>query len=419
MVERKGFSIQLFFLLFAIIISLIMNTLDAKSQQFAESPINTYDTLFVYDTIWVYETVYDTIWIFDTVYVSTTTTPLKKLNPVEVNNIYYSPFYSLTAKTLTARTIYPKKRAIKRNKFYKFRYDQKKKKKESKQKKRSSRYSGKLTFNPTKGKFDPHLFSRGIYSIEAYCGSVFQNTQYSYPVNSENIVDIESAIKDMSGIEYGARLNYNLFQYTLQCGIGISQLNEGFNYIQTNYNVDSTIQSKEISKIIEWTDTLHFIDVDRLIVGDTVWITYCDTYDKLITEDSIYYSHDTTITKTPKSEIVSHYLLEVPLIFSYEWGFAKTAIQFKLGGVNQFHMFSKGETFNSSGMVEDINKNTNFTKYNFAIYTGIGFLYDFSRKVSISFDAYYKYPLRKFSTSNSVILNKQTYGANVSIRYHF
>ena len=246
-----------------------------------------------------------------------------------------------------------------------------------------------------------------------------QNTQYNYPKNSENIDDIQNSIQNLTGIEYGVRLNYNLFQYTLQTGLGMSQLKEKFSYIQTNYNVDSTQTIELISNTVEWTDTIQFLDIDKLLQGDTVWITHYHTFDTLLVEDSIYYNYDTTTTHTPTSEINSHYLLEIPIIFSHEWGFSKTAIQIKVGGVNQIHLFSKGKSFSNSGSVEDINQTMNFTKYNFALYGGIGFVYDISRQISFTLDAFYKYPLRKFSTSYGTILNKQTYGANIAIRYRF
>ncbi len=419
MVKKRSFSKYLKFLLFTLVILQMVISVNLNGQQIYQNSNITNDTLFVYDTVWVYEAVYDTIWVFDTIYIASIFKPLEKLKPIEVSQINYSTNYSLTAKTLTSITLQRRKYVHRQIKNNKFNFNLKQKKNKSKKKRHSTRYAGKLTLNPTKGKFDPRLFSRGIFSTEAFVGTVLQNTQYAYPTNSENLIDIEKAIENMSGIEYGARINYNLFQYTLQCGIGISQLKESFNYIQTDFDVYSTQQSTEISYMMQWTDTLRFYDIDQLIGGDTTWITYYDTYDTLIIEDSIFYNYDTTFTQTQKSEINSHYLLEIPLIFSYEWGFAKTAIQLKLGGVNQFHMFSKGKAFSGTGMVEDINQTTNFTKYNFAVYGGIGFLFDFSQKVSIAIDAYYKYPLKKYSTSNSAVLNKQTYGINAAIRYHF
>ncbi len=379
--------------------------------------LNTYeDTVYIYDTVWVYEAVYDTIWVYDTIYMATALKQLNKMKPIEVKQIYYSPF-QYRILSLSEITNFKKQKPIKRNKLHKLRYDLKQKKKEPKRKKHSVNYDPKLTLNPNKGKFDLHVLSRGVYSLEAYSGPVFHNTQYSNIANAESITRLNNSIMPLTGIEYGLLVNYNVFQYTVQTGVGLSQLRNEFYYTQININVDSTEYSKTISHIVTRTDTLNFLDIDALLNGDTTWVTYYDTYDTLIIEDSLYYTYDTSRTEQQETEINTHAFLEIPIIFSYEWAFSKIAFQLKLGGVNQIHLLSKGKSYSNTGNIEDINEVMNFTKYNFALYGGIGVVYNLKRQFGFGLNIYYKYPLRKYSTSYSEIINKQSYGINISLRY--
>ncbi len=405
-----------FFLLVILLNLLLTNSFNTKGQQITNDLEIINDTVIVYDTVWEYETVYDTVWIIDTVFVDNIVNNLKKMTPKKINYLIFSPKYSLEAeKTPITRTYKRKNRPAKRSKYYKFRYDLKHKNRTANNnKKRKSKSVTSVTLNPFKGKFDPRVFSRGIYSIDGYYGFIFQNTQYS---GHEDIINFISSYTDLNGNEYGIRLNYNLFQYGVQTGIGILNLKENFDYIKTNYLIDSTKQTETISYTKTVTDTIMFIDIDKLLEGDTVWVEYYDTYDTLIIEDSIYYTYDTTTVNQEKSDIISHQLFEIPLIFTYDWAFGKTTIQLKLGGVNQFHLFSKGEIKSIDGNIGQVDKIITFTKYNFALYGGIGFLYDITNRWAVAADAYYKYPLRTFAETKGVVFIKQTFGINFSVKF--
>jgi hypothetical protein len=391
--------------------------LNIKGQQITNDSEIINDTVIVYDTVWEYEIVYDTVWIIDTVVVDDVIIDsFDKIIPKKINYLLFSAGYSLDAeKKIITETYKRKTKPVKRSKYYKFRYDLKHKKKTtSNSKKRKTQTVTSVTLNPFKGKFDSRVFSRGIYSIDGYYGFISQSTQYS---GHEDIVNFISSYTDMNGYEYGIKLNYNLFQYGIQTGMGIMNLKEKFDYIKTDYLVDSTKQSETISYTKTVTDTIMFIDIDKLLDGDTVWIEYYDTYDTVIVEDSVYYSYDTTVVNQEKSNIISHQLFEIPLIFTYDWSFGKTTIQLKLGGVNQFHLFSKGKIKSIDGTIDQVDKIITFTKYNFALYGGIGFLYDITNRWAVATDIYYKYPLCSFAETEGIIFTKQTFGINFSIKF--
>jgi hypothetical protein len=376
-----------------------------------------YDTIFVYDTIWTHETIYDTVWVYDTIFIDEIKERIEKLTSIEVSTIDIKPmekYLHLVPPTLLVVAPIIKSnrlnQPIKPSHYLKSR--------NSSHPQSNTSYQ-RLTLNPAKGEFDPTVFLKGKFSLEGYSGTVFQNTRYVY--SSEDAINqsITDTITGLTGLEYGLRLNYQVYQFAIQSSIGMSQLKERFKYVEMNNKIDSTQQSELRTHWIRLTDSVRMLNVDRLLEGDSVWTTYIYQYDSLITYDSIYYLRDTTKIGTPKNEIITHYLLEIPLILSWQWEFPKTAIQLKMGGINQFYLFSKSATLLDNKAIGDIENVTNFTKYNIALYGGISYSYDLSKQFGIGIDAYYKYPLMKFGTGFNTSLYKQTYGFNFSFRYRF
>ena len=302
--------------------------------------IVVYDSIPVYDTIWEYETVYDTLWVINPGQEDTALNLLHKITPMEIRQVYYSPFSS-NFRMLTfpikeiAKLPKPKPTLADRihSEFQQI-------KKGPSRMKTFNGQMGKFTLNPNKGKFDPNAFWNGTFSIDAYMGYNYQIAKYKFESKSLMMRSIGDSIKTMPGREYGLRLNYSIYQLTIQTGVGYSQLKDKFNYTHITLKTDST---RRISI------------VDSVNPGDTTWI----------------YPYYDTIS-TPRKSINTHYLIEVPFIFSYAFMFGRLQIDLKLGEINQFHVRSKGEIFRDSAIVTNINENLLFTKYNIALYGGAG-----------------------------------------------
>jgi hypothetical protein len=367
------------------IISWGQNTIDYPSIVY--DTVTIFDTIPVYDTIWEYETVYDTLWVINPGQEDTTINLLHKINPIEIRQVYYSPFTmryrNLTFPSQKEKNKTPPPDLTTKDKIHKA-FDQLKKR--PSQLKSYSGQEAKFTLNPNKGKFDPRAFWSGTFSLEGYMGYNYQQTQYRFEPNSLMINSVGDSIKAMPGREYGLRLNYNVYQLTIQTGIGYLQLKEKFNYPYISLEADST-RGAYIA--------------DPYSPGDSIWI----------------YQYDTI--STPRSSINTHYVIEVPFIFSYALMFGRVQFDLKLGGINQFHIRSKGEIFGDSAIVEDINTNILFTKYNFALYGGAGLQFYVTDHICFGADAFYKYPIKPFCSGLGATFYKQSYGFNFAIRYLF
>ena len=387
---------------------------NSVAQQPEYGSVTVYDTIYVYDTIWTYETVYDTIWVYDTIYINEI--PEQQLHLLDPTNVLLfcnspselllpisSPF-SESCKQY--QNIKQKKKTVsKKSSLYQSRYP-------------DTSYS-MLTLNPTKGVFDPGLFLMGTFSVEGYAGPTLQRTQYSFYSEDERNRDIENAVSDLTGWEYGVRLNYNIFQISFQTGIGLSQLREQIDYNTTEYYQDSILQTIKKEKLITVYDTIHILNLDEYLKGRVVYDPYIFQYDSLIYIDSSYYKKYTDSTLVETKENNSHYLLEIPLLFSYSWQLPQSAIQITVGGYNQFHLFSTGKAHSGYETVSETDKANTFTKYNFALYGSLGYVCNLTKKFRLGFYGYYKYPLREFSKTSYAVIHKQTYGVNFSVQYHF
>ncbi|MBI9067711.1 MAG: hypothetical protein JEZ09_10500 [Salinivirgaceae bacterium] len=386
-----------------------------------EDTLFIYDTVYIYDTIWEYEYVHDTIWLYDTVYTKNYREhELTYMEPIKVTFIHISHFHYRTNQLVVSnnRSV-QKTKKVKTSKYYNFRIKHRLKKQSHKLKKQNSSADAKLTLNPNAGSFNPTIFNRGVYSIEGYSGFIRYNNSYSENSDNELSKQIENASKNLTGFEYGIRGNFNLFQFGAQTGIGIVNLREQFNYSNILTSVDSTenFYSQELTDTI--VNIIQFIDMEYYLqTGEITYLNLNDTTYQNRLDTTYYYDYDTTQNVVKHQSINTHRLLEIPLILTYEFGYARSSFQLKLGGVNQLHLISKGFTYSDKSEIIKT-ESQNFTLYNFALYAGAGAVFDISDNISITLDAYYKHPIKKVVTNNLIIINRVYYGANLSIRYRF
>lgn len=370
------------------------------------------DTIFVYDTIWTHETIYDTVWVYDTIFIDES---IKEITKMPASNPFFVDF-PLSAKERLGLTPLP---IVKNRSFPIPKLNQPVTPVKYTVKLNNDPYIPKLTLNPFRGEFDLSIFRNGSYSIEAYSGTVLQKVTYQFFSEDSRNQSIKESSDAIMGMEYGVRFNYQLAQLTIETGLGISQLRDEFNYSTIEQIVDSTQQTTEVSRSETFTDTIKFLDIDQFLQGDTVWTEYYNQYDSLVTYDSIYYERDTTTNTIMHQEIVTHYTLEIPLLFSWQWEYAKMKVGLKAGGINQIHLFSVGKAYSGYDAVGDIEDVVQFTRFNIALYGGLTYSYLLTDRISIGLNAFYKYPLRKYEERFNASVYRQTYGAMVSVGYHF
>lgn len=381
------------------------------------SAFNRENKTCVYDTIWTYETVFDTVWVYDTLFVDEAIITPQKLpaNPrifVNITNaedefvtnlIAPDPGFSdLSIKKPEYQpNLSPSKNVNKTGNHFS-----------------DNRQNVRLTLNPFQGKFEPSVFRQGEFSLEAYCGINFQNLRYRFLTDDSRNTSMQEATKPLAGFDYGLHINYHLAQLTVQTGLGWSSLRDQFNYSITNYEIDSTFRTTQVNRMTTFADSVWVLDPNWSQQGDSAWIYQEFYYDSLIVVDSVYYLYDTTRTVVPYSEIVSHNLLEVPLIFSWHWKLSNLSWGIRAGAINQLHLFSVGKAYSDYNTVGEAKDVVQFSRYNIALYGGISGYYSLSRRTAIGLEAWYKYPLLKFEERFNASVYRDTYGLSFSFRYY-
>ena len=337
------------------ICSVVMSsTIEINGQTTDQVNIDFQDTIIVYDTVWVYDTVYvDEI------------EPIEKrkteiLSPIETNDLNDLQL-NLPAQDIKPKIVFyndlsmqdislgDENDGAQQDKYLR--------------KKRHKGHSFQLNLSsPFQGTFNPKLIFKGSFSVEGYSGITRQNTHSTIYGNSDrdNNKDYENAFTDITGWEYGLRLNYSIQLISITTGIDAVQLREKF----------------------------YFVDKFPI---DTV----------IIKETNI------------------HNQIEVPVIFSCQWKLQKADISPKLGFINQFHISSRGKAFSDYKSIEEIEDVLDFTKYNMALYGGVAYNYFLSRHFSVGLDVYYKHPFKKFAEGQFMSVSKNSYGANISLMYRF
>lgn len=378
------------------------------------NPVNK----IVYDTIYEYEIIYDTVWVFDTILIDTTLPKLSHLPALPVTELYFTPeFY----KQIILPEWYKKQKSTEQTERPET-GDSKSQFRKKSLKRKWFNYSPqplKMTLNPTYGKFNPQLFKQGNFTLNATRGIEQSKTYPDLKFNRDEFPFLAGTFKDERGTNIGINLEYYITPYSLKTGISLLNLNETYSFIQTQFELDSSQMSELTSKWETRSEEVKILDLDKLLQGDSVWITYTYTYDTLIYYDSTFYLYDTTIITTPSQNSITHQFIEVPVILSYRLFFSRTSVNFYIGLINQFHLRTKGQVMNRDGKLLGINSLFTYKKYNAALFVGLGLEFRISQSLGFEFGGYYKFPLMNFGNASGTRFWKQTYGLNAGISYYF
>lgn len=389
---------------------------------FAQNDDIIYDTVWVYDTVWEYETVYDTVWeyelVYDTIYVDENFDPFRLVQPKGITQLSFSPrYYKIKTYPKHEKTVPIK--LVKRSVLSKLRYEFRQNRANARNRLNLNLNSDvSVTLNPSKGTFDPRVLKYGAYGLGVYSGPAFHKTSYQYKNIESAYVKNQDSIEALSSYEYGVRLSFNVFQYGIRTGLGISHINDKFFYSDVTFHRDSTpfkIPNYYWDKVVI-SDSIQ--NLDSALVGVDYWRKVNYTKDTLIRDSIFSYNYDTTWFYNHKSIINTISYLEIPFVFTYDLAISQLNVQFQVGGVNQIYTMAKGKLYSGSGRLMRINDLETFKKYNLALYGGLGLLYKFT-SISFMLDAYYKYPLFKVSSNSNVITFRQTYGISAGIQFTF
>ncbi len=217
---------------------------------------------------------------------------------------------------------------------------------------------------------------------------------------------------------FSAGINYTLEHqnFFISSGIKISNYYENFLFNESWYNFDTT-STQIIDKITDWeVDTVWFLNLDSLLIGDTVWIPYYDSSLNITYDTSYIQNIDSTLNKNNYNRQNKLSYIEIPIYFGRNFNFRNWQISLNLGLISSFLYASdfkialpKKSSFIKPG----------FSKFTFKIYSSVGINYTIFKNLKINLSVFSKIPLNYQYIIEKNKVNYYNYGLSLGFCFKF
>ncbi len=327
--------------------------------------LDTDDTIYVYDTVYYYDTTY----FYDTIYLSNKIVDTTKIfiKKTRYDNVYKdSSDFSLVSK----------KNNIPYGKYF---------------------MSLDFLVSPM---FFKHSFS----------------SDFIYKANSNlNKLSIKEQISKM----FGVGVNYHHQYTTISSGAFFSNYHESFNYMVSDYVVDTVMAYRYFTTTNIKIDTIEFYNIDSLLIGDTVIEYYFDTTRITLLDSTLFPKVDSVEYKRNDKSDNYYRFIEIPLIFSFNFYKSKFTISPQIGIITSFFVNSKGKIVSLADVNQsiDIERETKFSKVNLSLYGGVRVNYFLSKRFDFFTSAYFRKSLNSLYIDYPIVSRFNTFGLNFGLRY--
>ena len=327
-----------------------------------------YDTVFIYDTIYVYESVYDTIFIYDTVYVY----DIEKLEP--------NPASLQTELQADNQNFLPE---VPGDAYY-------------------SKWQN--------------------VSFELF-GSGFQHKN-TFPVPDDG-EDLRSkrikSISENPGFSLGTNFNFHFSKNRyFQTGLEYSRFTENVNlsYAYTLFDTSYNTLIEEYEQL--HIDTIWFLNIDSLMLGDTVYMAYPDTSYLQQADTSIVSRVKRLDKEVHKNRISTWSYLEIPVLGAFQLRKNQWTMDFK-GGIitgilirhDRYMIYPAGELYELRELTSSEISNIVFN-----LYLSSNVAYQLNTHWTVLCEPYLKYPLAEINSQSPLIKTTQS-GLRLGMRYNF
>jgi len=354
-----------FILMFGVIILSSFKPIENKKKHFFP---HIDDTIYVYDTVYYYDTTY----YYDTVYLTN--------KVIDTTNI------------VIRKSIFP-------NLF-----------------KDSTNSHIKLQKN-NKLPYGKYLFSLDLSISPMFFKHSFSSDFIYKDVSQLNINSIQEELSKT----FGLGINYHHQYTTLSSGFYLSNYREKFNYLVSDFLVDTVLAYRYFTTTEMGIDTIEFYNIDSLLIGDTVIEYYYDTTRITTLDSTLIPKIDSVEYKKNDKADNSYRFIEIPLILNFNFYKSNMSISPQIGLITSFFMNSKGKIVSLADINQsiDIEKETKFSKVNLSIYGGVRVNYFLSRKFDFFTSVYFRKSLNSIFIDYPIVSRFNTYGLSFGMRYKF
>jgi len=206
--------------------------------------------------------------------------------------------------------------------------------------------------------------------------------------------------------------------YLIESGFYFTRFFENFKFSES-YETVTINNFYNYYDIINWNvDTIYFLNIDSLLLGDTVWIQYFDST-FTITQDSNFVTNYNVAKYNSNYNNKNLYTyFEIPIIFGYKFNYQNFNFSLKAGIITSFFISTQG--FHISYKDKYIvSKNTNgdFAKVFYSSYLSSKIVYNLTPYFGFYVEPFYRFPL-SVNRKNNLITNKlYAYGIKFGLQF--
>lgn len=364
-----------------------------------------YDTIFTYDTVFEYVEVMETVVVYDTVTIYQM--PLigrpdtlffvpdnNSVLPVKPLLEEYSPVWKSGLKAASSTNTPHRKKWF-------------------------SRQS-----NPFDNLNNPVPFGYGIASKSSISLEASAYLPYSIVEanNQEALNRVESKFTPSLSWRQTIRYRHSFDKLHLSAGLGVDQLNYNLDVVENSIRIDTLNQWNYFQREIVLYDTTWFINMDSLLVGDTVWVPYVETTTQYLNDSTITQKLDTTY-QTKNTKNLNHYIsLQIPFSVSYTlFSNNRFFVDVTGGATAGLLLHTSGKIISpETGEIIDVEGFNNIDSWNFSLYGGSRVTWKITPLFSMYLSGGYCYGLSYFLTGNyyRVKHNDLSFSLGVSYRIY-
>ncbi len=326
------------------------------------------DTIYLYDTVYYYDTTY----VYDTVYLSENITDT-------VNIILDKP---------------------KNNIFFK----------------------GNFLSNLIK-KNNKHVLpsNRYLFSFDFSLSPMYSYHNFSSDFIYDSVSNLnKSSVQEGISRTMGLGINFHKPLTTFSSGIYYTNYRESFNYLVTDFLIDTILAYSYSTTSIMQIDSTAFINIDTLLAtGDTIYYYFKDTNYITSLDSALVPKIDSIEYKRNDKANNSYSYIEIPLIFNFNFNKSNISISPQIGIITSFFMDSNGKIVSLTDINQsaDIENEAKFAKINFSIYGGVRVNYFLTRRFDFFTSAYFRKNLNSIFIDYPIVSRFNTFGLRFGFRY--
>jgi hypothetical protein len=254
------------------------------------------------------------------------------------------------------------------------------------------------------------------WSIDAFAGPAFIQS-------NEEIILAEGDMIYQTGIDpkittpnIGLNVKFHINNWFIQSGVGYAEYGENKNYLQNIEMHDTSGFAKQKIDDYYTYDTTGWIpDPNNSGVLIPVFdaIHHSDTSYSWVTEDSLYYEHQSIYAQNRFRYI------EIPAMVGYEFRFKNVGLEVATGVSLGFRVNSSGKFLDSDNNLVDINpSNSPYTNTMMNYILTVGVKYHISNRFSVIAQPIYKTNLNSlFESGLGSDTRYSSFGVNVGMNY--